>query len=89
MIWCGYADHLLLVFNDERSLNKGISLLNDIFKRLLLRINANKTNKIILKLNLMNPAMEPQSKFYSLSRNLLNIKNKSKDKSNNAEFPSP
>ena len=32
--YCGYADDLLLVFDDEDSLRKGVKLLDKIFKRL-------------------------------------------------------
>ena len=46
--WNGYADDLILAFDDERSLTQGISLLNDTFKKYRLNINAAKTKTMIL-----------------------------------------
>ena len=46
--WSGYADDLVLTFEDERSLAKGICLLNETFKNYRLRINATKTKTMIL-----------------------------------------
>ena len=40
--WCGYADDLLLVFDNEDSLCKGANLLDEIFKRYKLSINISK-----------------------------------------------
>ena len=46
--WCGYADDLLLVFDNEDSLRKGANLLDEIFKRYRLCINISKTKTMIL-----------------------------------------
>ena len=46
--WIGYADDLLLFFEDEKSLCKGIKLLDEIFDRYRLSINATKTKSMIL-----------------------------------------
>ena len=114
--WCGYADDLLLVFEDVNSLRRGVKLLDKIFERYRLKINVAKTKTMILnqqyeseeypsfistlrgvnlentktyrylgceikydepstgeaELNLRTDAAE--SKFYSLSRNMMNMK---------------
>ena len=46
--WIGYADDLLLFFEDEKSLCKGIKLLDEIFDRYRLSINVTKTKSMIL-----------------------------------------
>ena len=46
--WNGYADDLILAFEDELSLAKGISLLNETLKKYRLSINATKTKTMIL-----------------------------------------
>ena len=46
--WCGYADDLLLVFDDLESLRKGIKLLDETFSSWRLRINTSKTKTMIL-----------------------------------------
>ena len=46
--WCGYADDLLLVFDDGESLRKGIELLDRVFNTWRLRINTSKTKTMIL-----------------------------------------
>jgi len=46
--WCGYADDLLLVFDDSESLQKGINLLNETFNAWRLKINVSKTKTMIL-----------------------------------------
>ena len=118
--WIGYADDLLLFFEDEKSLCKGIKLLDEIFDRYRLSINVTKTKSMILNnqyrqtnypkcisklrgeelVNVTNYRYlgceikydEPttgdaeltlrydaaDSKFYSLSRNILNRKIKLK-----------
>ena len=114
--WCGYADDLLLVFEDIKSLRRGIELLDEVFKRYRLKINISKTKTMVLnhqylskdypssisslrgidlgnvksypylgceikfdepntgdtELNLRTDAAE--CKFYSLSRNMMNMK---------------
>ena len=50
--WCRYADDLLLAFNDETSLCKGITILDEIFKRYRLSINSTKTKTMILNQHL-------------------------------------
>ena len=46
--WVGYADDLILIFDDELSLSRGISILNETFENFRLRINARKTKTMIL-----------------------------------------
>lgn len=46
--WCGYADDLLLVFDNEDSLRRGVKLLDDVFRRYRLNINISKTKTMIL-----------------------------------------
>ena len=46
--WVGYADDLILIFDDELSLSLGISILNETFETFRLRINATKTKTMIL-----------------------------------------
>ena len=46
--WNGYADDLVLAFEDELSLANGILLLNETFKHYRLSINATKTKTMIL-----------------------------------------
>ena len=46
--WSGYADDLLLFFEDEKSLRKGLNLLDEIFDRFRLAINISKTKAMIL-----------------------------------------
>ena len=47
--WSGYADDLLLFFEDEQSLCNGVQLLDEIFDRYRLAINVTKTKSMILK----------------------------------------
>ena len=46
--WSGYADDLLLFFDDEESLNFGLHLLDKTFTRYKLTINISKTKSMIL-----------------------------------------
>ena len=45
--WIGYADDLVLVFTDQRSLQRGLNMLSDTFKRYQLTINVSKTKTMI------------------------------------------
>ena len=45
--WIGYADDLVLIFDDVKSLQRGLTLLNDIFTRFQLSINVSKTKTMI------------------------------------------
>ena len=45
--WCGYADDLLLVFDDEESLRNGLRILDQTFRRYRLEINLSKTKTMI------------------------------------------
>ena len=45
--WIGYADDLVLFFEDESSLNKGFEILNSTFERYELEINYEKTKTMI------------------------------------------
>ena len=46
--WLGYADDLVIAFADNGSLQKGITLLDEIFKRYHLKINISKTKTMIM-----------------------------------------
>ena len=114
--WSGYADDLMLFFDDENSLRLGLKILDETFLRYRLKINPSKTKTMILnhqyngidypcsistlgdkqlenvkiyrylgceiefnkpstgdtELNLRQDAAE--CKFYSLAKNLLNMK---------------
>ena len=48
MDWSGYADDLLLFFDDEESLHAGLQLVDETFSRYRLSINATKTKTMIL-----------------------------------------
>ena len=50
--WCGYADDLLLVFNDLESLQNGIKTLDETFHNYRLKINISKTKTMILNQDL-------------------------------------
>jgi len=45
--WTGYADDLMLTFDDKESLQNGIMLLDEIFKEYRIQINISKTKTII------------------------------------------
>ena len=45
--WVGYADDIVLAFDDETNLKKGLEILNNTFRRYQLRINASKTKTMI------------------------------------------
>ena len=49
--WVGYADDIVLVFDDQSNLKKALELLNYTFKRYQLNINAKKTETMILNFN--------------------------------------
>ena len=114
--WSGYADDLMLFFDDEKSLGEGLRILDEVFSKYRLKINTSKTKTMILnqqheerdypssiaslngeqlenvrtytylgceieynkpsigdaELNLRRDASE--CKFYSLSKNLMNMK---------------
>ena len=114
--WSGYADDLMLFFDDENSLRLGLKILDETFQRYRLKINPSKTKTMILnhqytginypcsistlgdkqlenvkayrylgceiefdtpstgdtELNLRQDAAE--CKFYSLAKNLMNMK---------------
>lgn len=46
--WIGYADDLVLFFEDAASLRTALTVLNDTFSRLHLKINAKKTETMII-----------------------------------------
>ena len=46
--WVGYADDIVLVFDDQQNLDRALHLLNATFKRFQLNINATKTETMIL-----------------------------------------
>ena len=45
--WCGYADDLLLVFDDIESLRQGIEILDETFRSYRLSINSSTINTIM------------------------------------------
>ena len=45
--WVGYADGIVLAFKSILDLRKGLEVLNNIFKRYQLNINASKTKTMI------------------------------------------
>ena len=45
--WVGYADDILLAFEDTCNMQKGLILLNETFKRFGLKINVSKTKSMI------------------------------------------
>ena len=45
--WCGYADDLVLFFESEADLQKGLDLLRGIFSKYGLSINIKKTKSMI------------------------------------------
>ena len=45
--WTGYADDLVLMFNDSKSLQKGINILNELFTEYGMSINVSKTKTMI------------------------------------------
>ena len=49
--WIGYADALVLFFNDAETLQRGLKLLNETFERYKLEINISKTKTMILNFN--------------------------------------
>lgn len=46
--WIGYADDIVLMFKDKSSLQRGIDLLNETFKRYQLSINVSKTKTMTI-----------------------------------------
>ena len=59
--WLGYADDLVLFFEDKDNLKKALILLNDTFRRFQLNINAKKTETMILNFNDLNYQEYPDS----------------------------
>ena len=52
--WTGYADDLMITFDDLASLQKGITILNELFKQYRLKINITKTKTMIFNQQLDN-----------------------------------
>ena len=52
--WCGYADDLVLSFDDEKSLQKVIANLDEVFTKYRLSINTSKTKSMILNQQFKN-----------------------------------
>ena len=46
--WIGYADDIVLMFKDKSSLQRGIDLLTETFKRYQLSINVSKTKTMTI-----------------------------------------
>ena len=49
--WVGYADNIVLVFDDEQNLKKPLKQMNNTFKRCQPNINTQKTDTMILNFN--------------------------------------
>ena len=52
--WLGYADDLVLFFDNDTNLRKGAKLLDSVFGKFLLKINYNKTKTMIFNYQLQN-----------------------------------
>ena len=52
--WTGYADDLMITFDDLASLQKGLKILNELFKKYRLKINISKTKTMIFNQQLEN-----------------------------------
>ena len=46
--WIGYADDLVMTFDSTHDLKKGLNIINNLFKRFGLSINATKTRSMII-----------------------------------------
>ena len=61
--WIGYADDLLIAFEDRKSLQNSLDILNQTFSRFSLTINVSKTKSMIIKYQ-----VESQEYLTSISR---------------------
>ena len=61
--WIGYADDLLIAFEDRKSLQNALDILNQTFSRFSLTINVSKTKSMII-----NHQVESQEYPTSISR---------------------
>ena len=52
--WTGYADDLMITFDDLASLQKGLNILNELFSKYRLKINVSKTKTMIFNQQLEN-----------------------------------
>ena len=52
--WCGYADDIELMFEDESNMQKALNLLNSIFLKFKLQINVKKTKTMIFNYTHVN-----------------------------------
>ena len=52
--WTGYADVLMITFDDLTSLQKGLTILNELFKQYRLNFNTSKTKTMIFNHQLDN-----------------------------------
>jgi len=72
--WLGYADDLVLFFEDKDNLKKALILLNDTFRRFQLNINAKKTETMILNFNDLNYQEYPDSLCELVKCKIKNVK---------------
>ena len=72
--WIGYADDILVLFDDIASLKKGIHILNGTFKRFRLEVNPKKTKTMIMNQHLDNGEY-PESIGQLEGKPLENVKN--------------
>ena len=52
--WAGYADDLILTFEDQENLQKGLTELDKLFSQYHLKINISKTKTMIINYNPTN-----------------------------------
>ena len=74
--WVGYADDLMLTFDDKDSLQQGIILLDGIFTEYRLKINTKKTRTMLF--NHQYSEQEYTTSISSLrGKDIANVKNTS------------
>ena len=71
--WIGYADDIVLVFEDELQMQRAINLLSAIFKRYHLELNKSKTKTMILNHQYLNTEY-PESVITVNGEHIKNVK---------------
>ena len=72
--WTGYADDLMLTFDDKDSLQRGITILDELFTQYGMQINAKKTKTMIFNQQITNDQEYPTSIASLGGRALENVK---------------
>ena len=72
--WCGYADDLILFLLDQVGLQKATCALDEVFQRFGLKINASKTETMILNYKCLSSEEYPESIVTLNSTDLRNVK---------------